>query len=261
MSSSAYRLRSIKRGHELLLLFSAAFLLCLAGNLVCGLLLVPASIAWWQLLINSAVCLICLLILLLNGLSRVFLTSLQLGIKWRILVFLFWWVPGVNIWLLHKVCRLIRNEYEFESNKNELNETRKENDICGTRYPLLMVHGVFFRDFRYFNYWGRIPKELKKNGAEIYLGEQQSAASVQDSAAELAEKIGSIISETGCGKVNIIAHSKGGLDARYAVSRLGMDKYVASLTTVNTPHRGCIFADSLLQKAPDKLLRSIAETI
>ena len=32
-----------------------------------------------------------------------------------------------------------------------------------------MVHGVFFRDFRYFNYWGRIPKELKRHGAENLL--------------------------------------------------------------------------------------------
>lgn len=40
--------------------------------------------------------------------------------------------------------------------------------------------------------------------------------------------------ETGCEKVNIIAHSKGGLDSRYAISRLGMDQYTASLTTINS---------------------------
>jgi triacylglycerol lipase len=258
VTGDVIRLRSIRKGHELILLFSASFLLCAASNIAFGLTFVPEHIAWWQLAVNIAVCLICLFILLMNGLSRVFLTSLQLGIKWRVLIILFWWVPGVNIWLLRKVCRLIRSEYEFESNKNELNKTRKENELCRTRYPLLMVHGVFFRDFRYFNYWGRIPKELKKNGADIYLGEQQSAASVKDSADEIAEKIRRIISETGCGKVNIIAHSKGGLDARYAISRLGMEKYVASLTTVNTPHRGCVFADRLLDKAPDKLKHGIA---
>ena len=95
-----------------------------------------------------------------------------------------------------------------------------------------MVHGVFFRDFKYFNYWGRVPKELERNGAVIFYGNHQSAASVKDSAQELATRILEITGETGCGKVNIIAHSKGGLDSRYAISLLGMEPYVATLTTI-----------------------------
>ena len=57
-----------------------------------------------------------------------------------------------------------------------------------------------------------------KNGATVYYGEQQSAASVMDCGAELAARITEIVRETGCGKVNIIAHSKGGLDARVAIT-------------------------------------------
>ena len=37
-----------------------------------------------------------------------------------------------------------------------------------------MVHGVFFRDFRCLNYWGRIPKELRRNGATVYYGQQRA---------------------------------------------------------------------------------------
>ena len=58
--------------------------------------------------------------------------------------------------------------------------------------------------------------------------------------------------------MNIIAHSKGGLDSRWAISRLGADKYVASLTTVNTPHRGCKFADFLLDKAGEGLRAKVS---
>lgn len=256
--NSVRRLRSIKKGHELIIIFSVTFLLNTAANIAAGVLLLPDTIKWWVLVINGAAGLLAALVLLIGALSRVFLTSLQLGIKWRVLIFLFWWVPVVNVFLLHKVSRLIRLEYELESVKNELNETRTESEICKTKYPILMVHGVFFRDFRYFSYWGRIPKELKRNGAFIHLGEQQSASSVRDSAAELAEKIEKIVTQTGCEKVNIIAHSKGGLDSRYAVSCLGMDKYVATLTTVNTPHRGCMFADHLLKKAPEGLKNGLA---
>ena len=39
----------------------------------------------------------------------------------------------------------------------------------------------------------------------------------------------------GCEKVNIIAHSKGGLDSRYMITHLGLADKVASLTTVATP--------------------------
>lgn len=77
-----------------------------------------------------------------------------------------------------------------------------------------MVHGVFFRDFRYLDYWGRIPAELEKNGTVIYYGNHQSAASVADSGAEIAARIKAVLQETGSEKVNIIAHSKGGLDSR-----------------------------------------------
>ncbi len=47
--------------------------------------------------------------------------------------------------------------------------------------------------------------------------------------------------------MNIIAHSMGGLDARYLISRLqpkGVD--VRSLVTVATPHRGSALADYII---------------
>ena len=119
---------------------------------------------------------------------------------------------------------------------------------------------MFFRDSKHFNYWGRIPKELERNGATVYYGEHQSADAIANSAQEIADRVLRIVSDTGCGKVNIIAHSKGGLDCRYAIDRLGLGEYVASLTTVSTPHRGCLFADYLLEKTPDELKQKVART-
>ncbi len=111
-----------------------------------------------------------------------------------------------------------------------------------------MVHGVFFRDWENFNYWGRIPAALEQNGATIFYGNQQSADSVEQSAKDIALRISEIIKQTGCEKVNIIAHSKGGLDSRYAISVLKMSPFVASLTTINTPHQGCKYAEHFLHK-------------
>jgi triacylglycerol lipase len=83
---------------------------------------------------------------------------------------------------------------------------------------------------------------------------------VQDSAEELAARIREIVQETGCEKVNIIAHSKGGLDCRWALHYLGVAPMVASLTTVNTPHRGCLFAENLIETLPQKVQNGIEKT-
>lgn len=193
-----------------------------------------------------------------NGIIRVYTTSVQLGLKWRVIGIVCGFIPFVHIWALCRIISITANEAAFEQEKYLLDRIRAESRICETKYPLLLVHGVFFRDFRYFNYWGRIPHALKQNGSTVYYGSQQSAASVSDCGQELAERIRTIVEETGCEKVNIIAHSKGGLDSRYAISACGAAPYVASLTTVNTPHRGCLFADYLLDKIPVNVQKSVA---
>ncbi len=197
-------------------------------------------------------------VLFWNGIIRVYTTSVQLGIKWRVIGIVCGWIPLVHIWALCRIIAITSREAAFEEEKFLLDQIRAESRLCETKYPLLLVHGVFFRDFRFFNYWGRIPHALKQNGASVYYGSQQSAASVADCGQELAERILAIVRETGCERVNIIAHSKGGLDSRYAISACGAAPYVASLTTINTPHRGCIFADYLLDKIPVKIQKSVA---
>ena len=193
-----------------------------------------------------------------NGILRVYLTSAQIGVKWRTIGIICGWIPVANVVVLIRIIRLASEECRFESEKIWRARKRAPEKLCETKYPILMVHGVFFRDYKYLNYWGRIPKELSVHGAKIFYGNHQSAASVADSGAELSARIQEIRKETGCEKVNIIAHSKGGLDSRYAVSILGMAPYVASLTTINTPHRGCVFADYLLDKIPQSLKNKVA---
>ena len=148
----------------------------------------------------------------------------------------------------------------FEIGKDQYNKQRKCQQVCATKYPILMVHGVFFRDNKIFNYWGRIPGELKANGAQVFYGNQPSAATIAHCAEDLKERILEITAQTGAEKVNIIAHSKGGLDSRYAIAKLGIGDKVASLTTVNTPHRGCLFADYLLNKIPTETKDAVANT-
>lgn len=192
------------------------------------------------------------------GIIIVYLTSIQLGIRYRILGIALGMIPVANIVMLGIIIRIVSKEIRFERELMKIDAARRDDQICKTKYPILLVHGVFFRDFDHLNYWGRIPEELEKNGATIYYGNHNSAAAVADSAKELESRIISIVNETGCEKVNIIAHSKGGLDSRVAIACTQAGNYIASLTTINTPHRGCEFADYLLNKIPVKIQQSVA---
>lgn len=124
------------------------------------------------------------------------------------------------------------------------------------KYPVLLVHGMGFRDNNFINYWGRIPNTLTDMGCTIFYGEQDSNAPIEINAEHLAKRIDDILNETNAEKVNIIAHSKGGLDSRYAISVLGLGDKVASLTTISTPHNGSKTMDKLM-KLPKPLMKFI----
>ncbi|MDR2655618.1 MAG: hypothetical protein LBC56_06025 [Oscillospiraceae bacterium] len=128
---------------------------------------------------------------------------------------------------------------------------------CGTKYPIVLVHGTGVRDAKRMNYWGRIPAALEQNGARVFYGEQDSWGSVAHNAEVLKENVNRILAETGSEKVNLIAHSKGGLDARYMISSLGMAGKAASLTTIATPHHGSKTMDRLC-KLPKGFYKAVS---
>ena len=120
-------------------------------------------------------------ILFWTGIILVYINCKQLGVKWRALGIFFGMVPILNLIMLGKIIKTADDEIKFESKKFKLNLERKNDKICKTKYPILMVHGVFFRDFEHLNYWGRVPQELIDNGATIFYGEHNSAATVEKS--------------------------------------------------------------------------------
>ena len=263
----SHRLRSKKlvtcdNGCELLILFLIATTLTIGYYVGCLL-------QWWpdacllsgtgMWIGNTVLAVVLLAVTFWCGMIRVYVSSTQLGIRWRVLGAVFGLIPIVHLIMLGIILRTVSEEVKVENEKILLNEARKKEAICHTKYPILMVHGVFFRDFRYLNYWGRIPEQLVQNGATVYYGNHSSALSVEESAKELSARIHQIVAETGCGKVNVIAHSKGGLDTRCALTMGDTADLVASLTTINTPHRGCEFADYLLTKIGEKEQKAVAK--
>lgn len=248
------RVKVLAGGCDLLTAFLIAF------NLEAGLLIYRLVTAesyedaglWASVAIYAVIAVIADSICFWNGIIRTYITSYQLGIKTRVLAAVFGFFPIVNIGFLIAIIVITRREAVFETKYEAREKVLADKKVCATKYPILLVHGVFFRDSKILNYWGRVPAALERCGAVIRYGNQQSALSVADSAQELAERIKAVTEELGCEKLNIIAHSKGGLDSRYAISHLGSDKYVASLTTVNTPHHGCVFVERLYDSFSEK---------
>ncbi len=254
-SEISWRLRFLAHGVDCLLIFCSSVLLSIAWHLIgwCALSWKVSTLLW-----SVLVCVIAHAILFWNGMITLYLTSVQLGLRYRVIGALCGWIPIVNVIVLGMILKITIAEYYTEANKEQLNASRKDAAICATRYPVLLVHGVFFRDNAVLNYWGRIPAELERNGARVFYGKHSSALAIADSAKEIAWRVREIVDITGCEKVNIIAHSKGGLDCRCAMHNEGIAPLVASLTTINTPHRGCGFADHLLTIVPEKIKQKIA---
>ena len=94
---------------------------------------------------------------------------------------------------------------------------------CNTKYPVLLLHGVALKDNTLgFNYFGRVPANLRSRGATVFGGEQDAWGAYATNAEQIKKRILQITDPASTsnpgglnlGKVNIIGHSKGGLDTR-----------------------------------------------
>jgi triacylglycerol lipase len=103
------------------------------------------------------------------------------------------------------------------------------------RYPVVLTHGIL----GFGDYFRGVAQHLRSMGVTVYLPRLPPLGSVPERAQRLAEFIASLPHE----RVNVIAHSMGGLDIRYAVAHCGLAARVASIVTIGTPHRGTPIAD------------------
>lgn len=116
---------------------------------------------------------------------------------------------------------------------------------CGiTRFdrvpPVRWLAAHFVEAMHYFR---RIRASLMEAGFSAHHTLVDWAGPVEKRAGELGCEVDSVLALTGRRKVHIIAHSMGGLDARWMIAKLGYATKVRSLTTIATPHHGSPLAD------------------
>jgi triacylglycerol lipase len=114
------------------------------------------------------------------------------------------------------------------------------------RAPIVLVHGLLGFDrvkvgpYTLLRYFPEIEEALTAVGYRVAVPNLAKTRGVAHRAEQLRRFILDTFPDD---RVHVIAHSMGGLDARYMIARLGMEGRVRSLTTVGTPHRGTAVAD------------------
>lgn len=134
-----YEYKSLKRlevGTNLLKIFYLSVILDLGAFLY----FVYKRIFPWQLI---SVLVFAELCLFWTGIILVYLTSTQLGVKPRILGIMFGFVPIANLIMLNRIIGICSREIKLEKTRKDRDSKRIDSRICATKYPVLLVHGVF----------------------------------------------------------------------------------------------------------------------
>ncbi|AMD19562.1 HCL589Cp [Eremothecium sinecaudum] len=112
------------------------------------------------------------------------------------------------------------------------------------------------------DYWLGVQTFLESKGCAVITAKVPSFGSIEERAEVLNKFIADGVKKLdqehrgkfklnseGKIKVNLIAHSMGGLDCRYLISKIENKEYdVKSLTTIATPHHGSEMADYVVEK-------------
>lgn len=126
--------------------------------------------------------------------------------------------------------------------------------------PIVLQHGLFgFGEIQVgslkWSYFQRIDRALAERGHPLINSCVHPTGSIERRASQLKQNILRQLATIGreMDRVIILAHSMGGLDARYMISKLGMAERVAALLTISTPHRGSPYADWCLRHLGQRL--------
>ncbi|BDY05556.1 triacylglycerol lipase [Ferrimonas sp. YFM] len=130
----------------------------------------------------------------------------------------------------------------------------------GTRYPIMMVHGIFgFDSLLGVDYFYGVPEALSREGSTVFLTAVSAANATEIRGEQLLMEVEQILALTGAKKVNLIGHSHGGPTVRYVASVA--PHLVASVTTVGGVNWGSPVADAVLGTLPDgSVSREVAIT-
>jgi len=111
------------------------------------------------------------------------------------------------------------------------------------RPTVVLIHGLFgFRKVLWLEYFKGVRQRYEHMGLRVLAPSLPWAGNIKQRAHVLAQQL-----EQESGPLHLLAHSMGGLDARYWISHLGGATKTVSLTTLSSPHHGSSAADYVCQ--------------
>lgn len=117
----------------------------------------------------------------------------------------------------------------------------------GPPYPIILVHGFFgFDKVGPLDYWYKLKPALVADGHDVHIASMDPFNSTYVRGPQLLKQVKQVLASTGAARVNLVAHSQGGLDSRWVAVKL--PGKIASVTTVASPHLGAYIADVLLKR-------------
>ncbi|HET6345938.1 MAG TPA: alpha/beta fold hydrolase, partial [Myxococcota bacterium] len=131
------------------------------------------------------------------------------------------------------------------------------------REPIVLVHGMAgFRPLgTWYEYFYQVMRRVTADGYSIFAAQTDPFQTIDYRARQLAVQVDAVLQATGAARVHLVAHSQGGLDARYLISTLGYGDRVATLVTVGTPHHGVRAVDVALRLLPKPVARSLTSIV
>ncbi|HEX8953758.1 MAG TPA: alpha/beta fold hydrolase [Polyangia bacterium] len=109
----------------------------------------------------------------------------------------------------------------------------------GKRHPVVLLHGFAMNRTN----WIWLGRGLARRGVgPLYGTSYFSPQSVRRSAEHLARFVDSVRAREKSERVDIVAHSLGGVVARYYIERLDGAKSIGRLVTIGSPHNGTVIA-------------------
>ena len=129
-----------------------------------------------------------------------------------------------------------------------------------TKYPIVLVHGLSGFDSLIFDYFYGVKSELSSVGAtKVYAPQLTAYNNSEARGEELVEYLEDLRAITGASKFNLIGHSQGGIDSRYAAAV--RPDLVASVTSVGSPHRGSDTADVIKDSPLEGVVLTIGNAV
>jgi len=111
---------------------------------------------------------------------------------------------------------------------------------------VVLVHGMGgFKQLLGVDYFYGVPEAWRAAGADLYVAQLTPVQSIEARAAELKAELDALP-----GPFIFVAHSQGGLDTRYLVSRLGYGPRTLAVVTIASPHHGTPVADIAMGAIP-----------